>query len=248
MDATFWALAVPAVIFAGISKGGFGSGGAFAATPLMALAAGPGVALAVMLPVLMAIDLATLGPYRGRWSWPEARLLIAGALPGIGAGMAVYSVAPESAIRLLIGVIALGFVAFQMLRRAGWLAPPAGGIGPAAGLALGAGAGFTSFVAHAGGPLVLIYLLGRGLNKTGYQATTVLVFWAINLIKAAPYAWLGLFTAESLRLALILVPAALLGAGAGVALHRLVPERAFFALTYLLLALAGVKLISDALF
>ena len=44
-----------------------------------------------------------------------------------------------------------------------------------------------------------------------------------------------------------LLAGALLGAWLGVKAHRLVPERAFFALTYVLLSATGVKLISDGL-
>ena len=50
LDMTFFLIAGPAVIFAGISKGGFGSGAAFAAASVLALVVEPGLALGVMLP------------------------------------------------------------------------------------------------------------------------------------------------------------------------------------------------------
>ncbi len=108
-------------------------------------------------------------------------------------------------------------------------------------------AGFTSFVSHAGGPPAAVWLLSRRLGKTPYQATTVIVFWAVNIAKFVPYAFLGIFTAETLLADLFLAPVALLGAWLGVKAHHMVPERAFFALTYVLLALTGIKLIWDAL-
>lgn len=117
-----------------------------------------------------------------------------------------------------------------------------------AGLLAGALAGFTSFVSHAGGPPAAVYLLSRGLSKTAYQATTVLVFWAINIAKFVPYAFLGVFTFETLRAGAILAPFALLGSWVGVKLHHAVSERVFFALTYALLTITGVKLIFDAHF
>ena len=55
LDPAFFAVAVPAVLFAGVSKGGFGSGAAFAATPLLALILEPGQALGLMLPLLMLL-------------------------------------------------------------------------------------------------------------------------------------------------------------------------------------------------
>ena len=247
-DPLFLAAAIPGVLIAGISKGGFGSGAAFVAVPLIALVVDPGVALGVMLPVLMLIDAAVLGPYWRRWSWPEARLLILGGLPGVALAAALWRVAPADLFRLMIGGVALGFVAWRLAgspRGAARSAAAPPGVGW--GLGTGVVAGFTSFVSHAGGPPVAVYLLARGLPKTGYQATTVLVFWAVNLAKAAAFAGLGLFTAETLAASAALAPVALLGAALGVGAHRLVPERAFFAVTYALLTVAGAKLIWDAL-
>jgi uncharacterized membrane protein YfcA len=119
-------------------------------------------------------------------------------------------------------------------------------LGVGIGLATGVVAGFTSFVSHAGGPPVAVYLLSQGLGKTAYQATTVITFWAINIVKFVPYAALGIFTTETTVAGLILAPVALIGAWLGVRAHRVVPERAFFAITYVLLTVTGSKLIWDA--
>jgi hypothetical protein len=246
-DPVFYAVAIPAVVFAGISKGGFGSGAAFAATPILALVVEPGVALGVMLPVLMLIDVATLKAYWGKWSWPDARQLMLGGLPGVMLGAALWQVAPDDVFRVLIGLVALGFVAWKLLDARAMLRfeprPYPGWVGPFTGVI----AGFTSFISHAGGPPVAVYLLARGLAKTTYQATTVLTFWAINVFKFFPYAFLGIFTLETLATDLILAPFALLGAWLGVKAHRIVPERLFFGVTYTMLTLAGAKLLYDAL-
>jgi uncharacterized membrane protein YfcA len=92
-----------------------------------------------------------------------------------------------------------------------------------------------------------MYLLSQRLTKTAFQATTVLVFWAVNIAKAVPYAFLGIFTAETLWANVLLAPAALIGAWLGVKAHRIVPERVFFMITYVLLTITGTKLIWDAL-
>jgi uncharacterized membrane protein YfcA len=148
----------------------------------------------------------------------------------------------------LIGGIALIFVLWQTVLRARVMrrghAPLPGWSGVLAGLV----AGFTSFVSHAGGPPAAVYLLSRGLDKTRYQATTVLMFFVFNIVKAVPYGMLGLFTRETLMIDLILAPFALLGAWIGVRAHRIMPERAFFAVTYVLLTITGIKLIWDGLF
>lgn len=244
---TFFAIAGPAVLFAGISKGGFGSGAAFAAASILALYVEPGQALGVMLPMLMLIDLATLRPYWMGWSWSDARLLILGAVPGVALGAALYQVASADVFRVLIGGISVGFVIWQLAQKSGVLRPASRELPPWAGALAGSVAGFTSFVSHAGGPPAAVYLLSRHLGKTEFQATTVLVFWAVNIAKFVPYAFLGMFTLDTAKANLALAPFALLGAWLGVVAHRLVPERAFFTLTYALLMITGCKLIWDGL-
>lgn len=246
-DLQFFALGVPAIIFAGISKGGFGSGAAFLAGAILALVVPPGAALGIVLPLLMLIDAATLRPYWGKWHAPSAKGLIVGAVPGVLIAAAVYAFVDADIFRILIGTICLAFVAFQVSqqfgrltlnrlpfqRRYAWLA--------------GSIAGFTSFVSHAGGPPTAVFLLSQGLSKLQYQATTVITFWAINWMKFIPYLYLGIFSFDTFKGAVLLAPFALIGAYIGVKVHHLVPERAFFALTYVLLVATGVRLIWVAL-
>lgn len=247
LDALFFAVAVPAVIFAGISKGGFANGAAFAATPFLALAVPPGVAIGLMLPLLMVMDLGAVRAYWRRWDTQIAMRVIAGAVPGIALGALLWRVAPADLFRVLIGVVALGFVMFQTATRSGWLKLGSGRRRPAAGVVWGAVAGLTSFVSHAGGPPAAVYLLSQKMDKTTYQATSVLTFWAINLLKVPPYMALGIFTRDTLLADLILAPVALLGVWLGVRLHRSVSDRMFFNLAYIFLLFTGVKLIWDGL-
>ncbi|MEQ9261520.1 MAG: sulfite exporter TauE/SafE family protein [Roseovarius sp.] len=234
-------------LFAGISKGGFGSGAAFASATILALFVPPGVALGIMLPLLMLIDAATLRPYWRQWSWSDAKLLVLGGLPGVALGAALYEVAEPDLFRLLIGAVALLFVAWQGSLALGLLRLGQREIPRWGGALAGVVAGFTSFVSHAGGPAVAVYLLSRRIGKTPFQATTVLVFGLLNLAKLVPFAALGIFTRETLLFDLLMAPFALIGAWLGVRAHRVVPERAFFAVTYVLLMVTGAKLIWDAL-
>ncbi|QBF30443.1 sulfite exporter TauE/SafE family protein [Thalassococcus sp. S3] len=247
LNALFFAVAGPAVVFAGISKGGFGSGAAFASASILALILEPGLALGVMLPLLMLIDVSTLRPYWGKWSWPDAKLLIVGGVPGVALGALLYQVANADVFRLLIGGISIGFVLWQLTQSRGLIRAAARKLPAWAGLSAGLVAGFTSFVSHAGGPPAAVYMLSQRLTKTEFQATTVLLFWVINIVKFIPYAALGMFTAQTALANLLLAPFALLGAWLGVKAHRIVPEWLFFRVTYVLLTLTGSKLIWDAL-
>ncbi|WP_375259239.1 sulfite exporter TauE/SafE family protein [Citreimonas sp.] len=250
MEILSWSVflvAVPAVIFAGVSKGGFGSGAAFASASILALVIPPGAALGLMLPLLMLIDVTSLRAYWRRWDWQAGRVLLLGAVPGTLAGAAFYAAASPDAIRLLIGIVSVSFVAWQVARSRGWIRFAEWRPGRTTGTVAGVVVGFTSFVSHAGGPAAAVYLLGRGLSKTAYQATTVLVFWAVNLLKSLFYAGMGIFSAETLLLAAALAPFALLGTWIGIRAHTRVSERLFFGVTYTLLTLTGIRLIWIAL-
>ncbi len=247
LDFLFFCIAGPAVVFAGVSKAGFGSGAAFASASLLALVIEPGLALGVMLPLLMLIDFSSLKPYWGKWSKPDVTVLIMGGIPGVALGAILYQVASADVFRLLIGGISVGFVLWQLSQKLSLLRLTEKRwptwVGPIAGIFVG----FTTFVSHAGGPPAAVYLLGRQLDKTQYQATTVVLFWVLNIAKFFPYAALGMFTAQTLVANLVLAPFALLGTWLGVRAHAIVPERIFFGLTYTLLLLTGTKLIWDGL-
>ena len=247
LDLWFFVIAGPATLFAGISKGGFGSGAAFASASILALVVDPGLALGVMLPLLMLIDLALLRPYWGQWDWRMSRGLLLGGVPGVALGAWFYTIVNDDVLRVLIGVISLAFVAWQLLQTGGQIAKAKRSLPNWVGIVAGMTAGFTSFVSHAGGPPAAVYLLSQGLDKLRYQASSVLVFWLINIAKAVPYTFLGLFTLETARANLVLAPFALLGAWAGVRLHHMVSERVFFTLTYIALTLTGGKLMWDGL-
>jgi len=250
MDALSWtvfALGIPAVMFAGVSKGGFGSGAAFASASILALAFEPAMALGIMLPLLMLIDISSLPAYWKKWSWPEVRLLMIGGVPGTFLGAIFFGLVEADAIRLIIGGISIGFVIWQLARSFGLLKLEDRETSGAVGIAAGVGLGFTSFISHAGGPVAAVYLLGRKLSKTAYQASTVIVFWAMNVLKFAIYTVMGFFTVETLTINLVLAPFAVLGTWIGIRAHRVVPEHLFFGLTYVLLTVTGSKLIWDAM-
>ena len=243
----FFAVGVPAIILGGISKAGFGSGASFAAGAILALVVPPGAALGIVLPLFMLVDAAALKPYWGKWHWPSAKGLMQGAVPGCLLAAWVYTAVDADVFRMLIGLICLGFVAFQVCRSRGWLQVGTMPFSRLLAWVAGFVSGFTSFVSHAGGPPSAVFLLSQGLSKTVYQATTVVTFWAINWMKVVPYAFLGIFSWDTIMGSLALAPFALIGTWIGLKAHHLVPERLFFALTYILLVLTGLRLIWMAL-
>lgn len=237
-----------AALIAGFSKAGFGGGISAAATPMLALVVDPTIAVGAMLPVLMAVDIAAVKAHWRKWSWPDAKRLIMGAVPGIAIGTALHAATDPDVFRVLIGVLSLLFVFYQLAKARGWLKVSAASVPGYMAYFWGCVAGFTSFVSHSGGPPVMIYMFGRNLGKSEFLATTVVTFWAINLLKFPPYIALGFYSGGASWLMLWLLPFALIGVRLGLwAVHRL-SDRGFFLVTYVFLVFAGCKLIHDGLF
>jgi hypothetical protein len=193
------------------------------------------------------IDFTALKPYWGKWDPRVARILILGTTVGGFVGAALLTVANPDMLRFLIGLLAVGFVAYQIARARGWLRASDAPMSDRAGLAFSVVGGFTSFVAHAGGPVTSIYMLSQPLTKLEYQATTVITFWINNMLKLALYLTLGLLTWQTGLAGLYLMPVAIAGTFLGVYLHRIVPEGLFFTLIYVFLTIAGTKLVYDAI-
>ncbi len=243
-DPIFYLLAVPAVLILGISKGGFGGGLGSLAVPLTALVVSPIQAAAVLLPILCVMDIHGAWVYRGRWDKANLKILMPAALIGLTLGAFSFRYLDARIIRVLIGALAVGFTMHHWL--GGLLAVRAArGVDVVRGTFWGAVSGFTSFIAHAAGPPMSAYLLPQRMDKTRFLATSVIFVLFMNYLKLVPYAWIGQFSTENLMTSLVLLPLAPLGMGLGIWLHRIVAQDVFYRVCYLLLFLAGLKLLYD---
>ena len=89
------------------------------------------------------------------------------------------------------------------------------------------------------------YLLRFNFDKTTFQATTILTFTIVNIIKLPFYFAIGQFPVSTLSLSLVLLPFAAVGMILGVFLHRMVPQRPFFVLMEGALFVTASKLVWD---
>ena len=248
MDAVGWIVTALAVLMTGISKSGLGGALGGLAVPFMSMWISPRDAVAVMLPILIAMDMVGIRAWRGKAAWDELRVLIPAALVGIALGALAFGVMSDRMVVGALGLISVLFAADRLLRRGKGVesAPRATVPRLWAGLC-GAGAGFTSTLSHAGGPPLLIYLLGRGLPRERFVATTVFFFAAINLAKLPFYLKLDLFSRDTLVMSLLLLPLVPLGVWLGMRLLARIPERPFFLFSTAALGLSGGKLLWDAI-
>lgn len=244
-DWQFYAVAIPAVLLLGLSKSGFGAGFGSLAVPMMALAVTVPQAAAILMPILFVMDLMGLAAYRGKWDPRLLRFLIPFGLVGTVIGTLSFRLLDARLVAGIVGVFTLVFLAQRLLfpPRADSPPPPKW-----LGAVLTATSGFTSFVAHAGGPPVTAYVLPLRLPPVAFAATMTVYFFVINLSKWVPYGWLGLLDLRNMATSLALMPFAPIGVIVGVRLaHRIQPQL-FYRLLYLGMLLTGLKLVWDGFF
>lgn len=237
-DPMFYVVAVPAVIFLGLAKGGF-SGVSMAATPLLALYLPPLEAAALLLPVLICQDAISVKVYWRQISIWNLKVLLPGAAVGMGLAWLFAAHVPDDAIRVLIGITALSFVFYVWLRTGH---PERKKCTVWGGLFWGAVSGFTSFASQGGAPPFQVYTLPQRMPKMVFVGTTAVFFAAVNLMKVIPYFMLAQFSAKNFLTSVALLPIAIAANFAGIWMVRTVPTAQFYRMTYILLFFLGLVL------
>jgi uncharacterized membrane protein YfcA len=245
MTADYWTYgaAAVAVVLTGLAKGGFLGGLGGLAVPILSLVMSPVQAAGIMLPILIAMDWIGLWAYRREWDGRNLAILLPSALIGIAVAYVMAARVTDAHVRLIVGVVALVFCLDYWLPLRAQAAPRPASF--ARGSFWGAVAGFTSFVSHAGGPPLSVYLLPQRMPNATYAATAVAFFTIVNLVKVPAYASLGQLGADNLTIAAGLMPLAVVSILAGVRLTRVLPQEPFYRLAYGCLLLVSLKLIWD---
>ena len=242
-DPAFYAIAIPAVLLLGVSKSGFGAGFGSLVVPMMAIVITVPDAAAILMPILLVMDLMGLAAFRKHWDRKLIRFLIPLGLLGTVIGTLLFKVLEARTVAGIVGVCTLLFLAQRLLfppkpdspHPPKWL-----------GALLTVTSGFTSFVAHAGGPPINAYVIPMRLPPLVFAASMSAFFFVINLSKWVPYWWLGLLDLRNMSTSLALLPFAPIGVLFGVKVaHRISPVL-FYRLVYLGMFLTGCKLVWDA--
>ncbi len=240
-DTVFYLVAGLAVVLVGMAKGGFAGLGA-AAIPLLALVMDPVAAAGMLLPILMAQDVVSVWAFRKSYDRRTLLLTLPGAAVGILLGWWLAAVVDADAVRGLVGVIAVLFGVHRLL-------PKTGARGPLpewVGVGMGGIAGFTSQIAHAGGPPFQIWALSRGFPHLVFVGTSSIFFAIINWMKVPAYAALGQFNGANMTLTALFMPLAIASTFAGVWLVKRISAARFNAIIYVLMIAVGLELIRQA--
>lgn len=227
-DIYFYMMAIPAVTFLGLSKGGFASVGMLA-TPLLALYAPPLMAAAILLPILLTQDAISVWTYRKEWSAWNLKVLVPGAMIGICIAWVVAAYVSDDFVRITVGLISFSFVMNA------WFGPKPATLKPptaAMGVFWGTVAGFTSTMSQAGGPPYHVFTLPQRMPKMMLVGTTTLFFAIVNTLKVIPYFALGQFSTEGLGTSAVLLPIAVATNFLGIWLVRITPTELFYKIAY----------------
>jgi uncharacterized membrane protein YfcA len=241
-DPWFYAVAIPAMLVLGLSKGGFTTVGLLV-VPIMALIISPVQAAGITLPILVLSDIVAIVSYRRSFDVTTLKIMLPGAVLGIAIGWFTAAWVSEDHIRLIVGVVSILFALNYWFRDRLREAPH--GPNVVKGSAWAVVTGFTSFVSHAGGPPFQMYAVPLRLPPRIYAGTTVLLFAIINATKLVPYFYLGQFDAANLTTSVALLPISIPATFLGVWLVKKFEVESFYRIIYLIIFLVGLFLIWD---
>ncbi len=247
-DFVFYAAAVTAVVLVGLSKGGLGGAFGLMGVPVLSLVISPVQAAAIMLPIMIAMDIAGLWVWRHHYDSTTVKIMLPGAVIGIGIGWLTAEFVTADIIRLIVGLIAIVFALRYAFER--YRSHTMGQARPrqqsrAKGSFWATISGFTSFVTHAGGPPFQMYTLPLRLDPKTYTGTSTRYFAVVNAIKVLPYFALGQFDTANLTTSAVLLPLAPLATFSGAWVVKRMHPEIFYPLMYLMILATGLKLVAD---
>lgn len=241
---SFWLIGGLCVFLIAFSKGAFGGGAASIGVPMMSLFVDPLGAAIIVAPLVSLMDMFTLrafGP--ADWSKPDLAALLPGLFIGIGLGWLMFTLVDPHLVGIAIGATSIAFALHWFWQRWQKKQPAAMPVKPLAGLVAGAASGFTTFIAHAGGPPVAIYLIRRGLDKRFFVGTNTAIFTIGNLIKLGPYGFLLAARPDAAAAAVLLAPIIPFSVLFGVRVHNLLSQTMILVLTNIVMILGGLRLL-----
>ena len=254
-----WSAGVIFVAYALRGATGFGAG--VVSIPLLLLA----LPLEVVIPLVTAMGMiASAGQavHQRRWvDWSAVGGLLVPSLLGVAAGLALFAVLDPQLLLKALAAFIIGYALWGYLPRKRGQDPfardasarkaslPFARKGPDPfstwlGRLAGALGGFVATVfGGMAGPLYVVYLRTRALDKTSFRATMSFALLCLAAVRAVGYGSLGFYDARVLWLLAGALPVVFLAMVAGDHWHARLDEARFGHIVAGLLALSGVALL-----
>jgi uncharacterized membrane protein YfcA len=203
--------------------------------------------LATVVPVLTLIAvLSSIGiAVRNRREivWPALVPLIPWSLLGVAIGLYLFDTLADDTLVIALGVFVTGFGIHSLLKgehKAGDRRLPRWAVVPP--LATFAAIIGTTFGGLAG-PVYGVYMEWLKLEKGAFRASMSAVLVALGTLRGLGYLSLGAFDRNTLVLAALSLPAALLGLAIGARLHARATPAGFRRAVAILLIISGLALL-----
>jgi uncharacterized protein len=238
-----WIFLTLGAFSSGLSKTGI-AGLSVLTVAMFAIALPARASTGALLPLLLCGDVFGVTFFRKHASWPHLWKLFPWVVVGVVMGFFALDRVNNAQVQKMIGAILLFMVALHywrqrqpeslpsMLPHTWWFSAITGLL-----------AGFTTMVANAAGPVMVLYLLAVGLPKLAFVGTGAWFFMLVNGLKVPFSAHLGLITPESLLLDAILVVPMVPGALLGPIILKRINQKAFETMVMVLTVAAAVRLL-----
>jgi len=242
-----WTLLSAGAFVTGLSKTGIAGLGVLAVA-LFANALPARESTGALLPLLLCGDVFGVALFRKHASWPHLWRLFPWVVAGIVLGYLALGRFSNTVVQRLIGGILLAMVGlhlwrqnqaegrnganFDQLPHTWWFSAITGLL-----------AGFTTMVANAAGPVMILYLLAIGLPKLAFIGTSAWFYMCVNAFKVPFSVNLGLITGQSLLMDAFLAVALLPGALLGPVILKRLNQRMFERMALVLTLIATAKLL-----
>lgn len=240
-----WALLAVGAMLVGFAKTAVGGAGALAVA-CFALAVPARESTGALLPLLCIGDVIAVRIYHRHADWRILVRLLPGVIPGLLLGSWFLSIADDEAARKIIGAVLLvmcGLQVYLRRNREAWEKTEARRHHLGWTVAIGVVAGFATMAANAAGPVTTLYLLAAGLPMLEFLGTAAWFYLVVNALKLPFSAGLDLLTWSAVATDVLLVPALLVGACAGMLLVRRINQSSFEQIALWLTALAAGALL-----
>ena len=227
-------LAVAAFIIGAI---GFGFG--LTTTPFLLLYLDPQTVVVVVNAVAILAFSLMLFETRREIRYRELTPVAAASVLGVPVGVYALSELDPHALRIGIAVLVLALTVLVIVNKK-WRVPKPHFTGPVTGFcasALVAGLAI-------GGPLLVVYLLGRGMDRQGVRASMAFLFAVMYSTAVAGYAIQGLITADRLLLMTAAIPAVALAYWLSVRLTGRMNAKVFRAAVVTVIAATSILVLA----
>jgi len=236
-------LCAAAIVFgAYVVRGMSGFGTSLVAMPLLVFVMPLHAAVPMMTILGLCVGIMLGVRDRSHVRWDEFWRMLAPTLLGVVAGIGLFAWLDPRLMQRLFGAFIVAYSLHTLASQ--WMRPRA----VKCSTRWAYPAGFASSLVDSmfgggGGPLVVMYMMGRGYEPVAFRATLA-VLWLLELIvRVAGYALGGYYNRTVLLLGLLLIPAMLLGNRLGESISGSMSPLAFSRLIAAILLASGISLL-----